>query len=141
MQQKKEDQTVVLFYDGAKEFLKESNYNVTRALALARKRGEFLVKIGGGDHAIKDIKAVYSIKEFYAKYPENRPMEYKDAEGLGMFEIVKKVDDEKGIKSMIAGLKGYMNSSRYKGTKEPQELLKHMEKTLDLIRYKKANAE
>jgi hypothetical protein len=120
---------IIVFKDGSKKFINEKAYRFIWEESLKESS---IIHIGGQLINLHSIKTLSSLDEYYAQYPNEKPREnFKDWTGKGFAEIING-SGNKALEGMIKGLKKYISSNQYKGTEAPLELLKLMEKKLNL---------
>lgn len=141
---------VIIFHDKSKKFINQATYNAIWNMSLS---GNEKLKIGENLIAFSAISKILTNDEYYAQYPEEnrkkqeqKALEYKNFDGLGIKGIINRTESASAIKQMIRGLKDYIASTPekpvcpngvdkrwYKGTNDPLEILEMMETKLRLV--------
>jgi hypothetical protein len=129
---------IIIFHDGGHQEITEKQLDQINQISVTNEKR---FRLNGKPVALSSIARILDIQDFYNQFPKKRP-----AQKLPEFKSLPKnsykaLSDPKyyttrrkrALEGLIKGLKQYINSSRYKGTDKPKELLARMEFQLTKI--------
>lgn len=94
--------------------------------------------LSGNIVKVRNIADVLTMAKYYETYPKRRPAQtdrYKEIPGMGLLGVVEHVKDKDyALKGMIKGLKNFINREHPPEGSQSRDILKQMEKKLELAK-------
>jgi len=133
---------VIIFFDGSKRFITQPQAEqILNQSCLPGIDGIHLDKTFY--FKFSSISKILSLQEFYGQYPKEVPEELSESETLAEYRKIEKPNltesqakerQIRKLEGLIRGVTDYINSTAYKGTGAPKELLKKFSLKLKFVK-------